>query len=220
VAAGLAGGIVLSGVAGSVWRGAGGAEESLAENAVLQLALWTALVGVVVMAARRKGAGSVVTDFGFALRPGDLAIGVAAGVASQLLLPVVAVLLRPLVGAPDISGPVKDLVDRAHGVAFVGLFLFTVVGAPVVEELFFRGLLLRSLQKRLSDGWSIGLSGLVFGMTHQPEVAIRGRVVVWVSLTVFGVVLSMLAVRTRRLGPGMVAHATFNAVSLLFVALS
>ena len=36
------------------------------------------------------------------------------------------------------------------------------------------------------------------------------------GLTAFAVILALLAVRTGRLGASIVAHATFNAVSLIF----
>ena len=35
------------------------------------------------------------------------------------------------------------------------------------------------------------------------------------ALILFGVVLGVLAERTGRLGPGIVAHATFNAVTVI-----
>jgi membrane protease YdiL (CAAX protease family) len=38
------------------------------------------------------------------------------------------------------------------------------------------------------------------------------------ALASFGAVLSWLAQRTGRLGPGLVAHATFNAITLLALA--
>jgi len=45
-------------------------------------------------------------------------------------------------------------------------------------------------------------------------------ILVMVSLTVFGAVLATLAVRTGRLGPGIVAHATFNLFTVVFLALT
>ena len=38
---------------------------------------------------------------------------------------------------------------------------------------------------------------------------------IMVALAVFGAALATLAVKTRRLGPGIVAHASFNLISLL-----
>jgi membrane protease YdiL (CAAX protease family) len=40
------------------------------------------------------------------------------------------------------------------------------------------------------------------------------------ALAAFGAVLSWLAHRYGRLGPGLVAHATFNAITLLALAVT
>jgi uncharacterized protein len=85
----------------------------------------------------------------------------------------------------------------------------------VVEELFFRGLLLRSLQRRVGTGWAIGCSSVLFGLAHPQPLPAGATVIVMAGLTAFAVLLSLLAVRTGRLGASIVAHATFNAMSLL-----
>jgi membrane protease YdiL (CAAX protease family) len=84
------------------------------------------------------------------------------------------------------------------------------VGAPVVEELFFRGLVLRSLLPLAPAPVAVVASGVLFGLAHWQGVQFPG-------LAVFGVVLGVLAYRTGRLTPGIGAHAAFNAVAVLSV---
>jgi membrane protease YdiL (CAAX protease family) len=93
------------------------------------------------------------------------------------------------------------------------------VGAPVVEELFFRGLVLRSLQRRFPDTAAVPLSAVVFGLAHLQALSAAGLLVVVTSLTALGVVLALLAVRSGRLGPAMWAHATFNAFTVVVLLL-
>jgi uncharacterized protein len=84
-----------------------------------------------------------------------------------------------------------------------------VVCAPVVEELFYRGLLLRSLDKRGIQPWlSVVLSALLFAGMHFEALQFAG-------LFLFGIVLALLVHRTGRLGPAIWAHAAFNAVTVL-----
>ncbi|MDQ4070068.1 MAG: CPBP family intramembrane metalloprotease, partial [Actinomycetota bacterium] len=109
------------------------------------------------------------------------------------------------------------LVDRSTGASYVGLLVAVVVGAPIVEELFFRGLLLRSLQRRFSPGLAVAISSVVFGLAHFSPLPFRAVILVMVSLSVFGAVLAILAVRTGRLGPSIVAHATFNLFTILYL---
>ena len=217
----MAVGIVLSSTIASIWLGASGSDElSLGGRAVGQLALWVGLAGSVLWATRRKGAGSLTVDFGWRIRPLDLAIGLAVALAAHLFLDqVVARLLEPLVGDPErASKPVRDLVDSAGGLRFVGLLLFVSVGAPIVEELFFRGLLLRSLQRRVrNDTVAVVLSGALFAAPHVQALPGGALVLVLVSLFLLGMALAVLALRTGRLGAGIVAHSAFNAISLMTV---
>jgi len=86
------------------------------------------------------------------------------------------------------------------------------VGAPIVEELFFRGLLQRALLHRFGTVPSIVGSAVFFGLAHFEALQLP-------ALVAFGIVLAVLAHRTGRLGPGMFAHGAFNAVTVLTLTL-
>ena len=217
---GLLAGYALASLMAAVWMAVSGDDEEidLAGQALTQIGLWTGMVGAVVLASRRKGAGRLSEDFGFRGRGSDLGLGALVALAVQLVvLPLVALLLRPLLGEPEVSGPVRDLLDKAQGPAYIGLVVSVAVGAPIVEELFFRGLLLRSLRRRMGDVKAILVSAVAFGLAHGSTLPADAVVLVIVSLTVFGAVLAWLAIRTGRLGPGIVAHAAFNLFTVLYL---
>ncbi len=222
-AAGFFVGLVLSGIAANAWLAAhpGMEELSLGGQALAQIGLWIGLVGAAVLASRQCGSGRLGPDFGLEPgRPPELVAGAAVGALGQWwLVPAVAFLMRPLLGRPDVTGPVEELIQSARGVSLVVLVLFVAVGAPVVEELFFRGLLLRSIQRRMGTVWAVGLSSVVFGLAHPQDLSPAGQTLVMVTLMVFGAVLGALAVRTGRLGPPIVAHAAFNAWTVAFLLL-
>lgn len=216
--AGFGAGVMFSGIIASAWLAThkGTKDLSLGGQGLSEIGLWIGLVGACVVAARFKGSGKLRDDFGFRGKPPDLGIGLVVGVLAQLvMLPVIALVLRPLLGNPKVSGPVEDLVNAAHGPGRIGLILFVAVGAPVVEELFFRGLVLRSLSRRFGDRPAIVMSGILFGLAHPQPLSAQAQILVMVSLAALGVVLATLAVRTGRLGPNIVAHATFNAWTLV-----
>lgn len=220
-AAGMLAGLLLSSVIASIWLGATGDEElTLGGLALSQLGLWAGLVGSVVWASSRKGSGRLSEDFGWRFRPVDLVVGVACALLAHVFLDlVVARLLGPLLGDPDVSEPVEELVDAADGLRIVGLLAFVSIGAPVVEELFFRGLLMRSLHRRFDHRVAVVLSAVLFGLAHVQALALGALVLVIVSLTLLGIALAALAVRTGRLGPSIVAHSVFNAVSVAAVSI-
>lgn len=181
-------------------------------TALLQVPLWAGLAGVAVWASNTKGLG-VVEDFGFTSRTLDVPIGIAVGIACQLLvLPLMYWPLLKLLGrdTEELSEPAEALADRADGtVGWVLLALIVVAAAPIVEELFYRGLLLRSLERRGWPTWGVVVaSAAVFAAMHFQALQFPG-------LFVFGVVLALLTVFTGRLGPAIWAHVGFNGTTVV-----
>jgi membrane protease YdiL (CAAX protease family) len=191
-------------------------ELSLGWVAVAQVGLWVGFLGVPWFAARVKGRG-LVQDFGLRCTPSDVGIGAAWGTVTQLVL--ISLLYAPIfwltdIGAEEMSAPARDLTDRASDpFGVVMLVLIVGIGAPVFEEIFYRGLLLRSLERRFGQQWAVVGSGVVFGLAHfQPLQA--------PALIMFGVVVGSLTVRYGRLGPAIAAHVVFNMVTVVSLLLS
>jgi membrane protease YdiL (CAAX protease family) len=123
----------------------------------------------------------------------------------------------------DFNGPSQKLTGAAHGGGFVVIALATVILAPFMEELFFRGLLLKALVRLLTPLRAAGgaraaavvaaviIDGLLFGLAHGEWIQLAG-------LAVFGMALAAVSYRTGRLGMNMVAHATFNLVAIIAIA--
>jgi membrane protease YdiL (CAAX protease family) len=179
-------------------------------------ALWIGLAGAAVWASRRRGTASLAADFGLRVASAwDLVLGAAVGLAAQyVLIPVLYLPAEQFDShlAHQLSAPAQRDTAAAHGlVPVVVLFAFLAVGAPIVEELFFRGLLLRGLLGRAPVAVAVVASGLLFALAHFEAVQFAG-------LAAFGVVLGLLAWRTGRLGPGIAAHAAFNAAAVLSLA--
>jgi uncharacterized protein len=215
-------GLVLSAFAGQVAAAATGYHNRPGETVPVAVTvaglvgLWIGLGGGALYAARARGSGSAVSDFGLRVAGWRDAVGgAAAGLASQYIM--IPLLYLPFeVGHPALrhrlEQPAKRDVGAAHGAGAVVLFVFLAIGAPVVEELFFRGLLQRSLQRRLGPVAAVAGSSVIFGLAHFEALQLP-------ALIAFGVVLGTLAYRTSRLGPGMFAHAAFNAVTVLTITL-
>ena len=169
------------------------------------LLLWVFLIGVPVIATKRKGNGPV-RDLGIRFVPADAGAFVL-GVLLQAV--VVPALYWPLLrftdlSDDDVSGDARELVDAASGPTILVLVLVVTVGAPIAEELFYRGFLLRSVDRRWGVGAAVVASSVVFAASHLQGVQFP-------ALLVFGAVAAFLAVRTGRLGPAILCHAGFNA---------
>ena len=178
--------------------------------AVAQVPLWAGLLGVPLWASRTKGAGSLRADFGLRFRWVDIPLGLGVGFATQIVLTALIPLYR-LVGIdPDRVGDTAEkLADRADDpFGVIVLVLITVVGAAIIEEICYRGLWLRSLERRLGTVAAVLVSGVVFGAIHFQPLDFP-------PLAIFGIVAALLTVRTGRLGPAIWAHAAFNATAVV-----
>lgn len=177
--------------------------------------LWIPFLVTTSVVSTRWGTGRFREDFGLRFRLVDL-LGVPIGAASQLLvLPLLYWPLRSIwpdvFSSQDVEQRARDLWDRAHGVWVVALVLIVVVGAPLVEEIVYRGLILQALQGRVSDILALVASSAWFAVIHLQWVELPG-------LFVFAVILGLSYQRTGRLACPILAHTAFNAVGLLLAS--
>jgi uncharacterized protein len=181
------------------------------------LAGWIPLVVGVWANGRRFGTGSLSTDFGFSFKVGDL-WGVPIGVLTQLV--VLRLVYWPLEAAwPDtfakekIEERARDLYENASGAGVLLLVFVVVIGAPVVEELVYRGMLQGAFTRRFQEWLGVCLVALWFAVVHFQPIETPG-------LFVVGLVLGSCALLSGRLGLGVVAHMAFNATGLVLVAVA
>jgi membrane protease YdiL (CAAX protease family) len=180
--------------------------------ALSQLGLWLGLLGAPLLATRLKGRG-LVADLDLRARWRDLWTGGSIGAVLQLaVLPLLYIPLLDLLGksTDDLEGPARTLTDRADGaVGVVLLVLIVGIGAPIIEEIFYRGLFQRALIKRgVAPALSILIVAVVFGASH-------GELLQLPALVVFGAAAGWLAHRSGRLGPAIAAHVAFNMVTVI-----
>ena len=178
-------------------------------------AQWAPMVAAIWFTGRRFGVGRLSPDFGLQFAPVDL-IGVPIGVITQLV--IVRLVYLPLESIwPEtfrldkIEERARNTYDSAQGGGLVLLVLVVVVGAPLVEELAYRGLLQGAFTRRLNDWIGVVVVAAWFAVIHFQPVEIPG-------LFVVGIVLGVCTLRTGRLGLSVVAHLAFNATGLVLVA--
>jgi membrane protease YdiL (CAAX protease family) len=162
------------------------------------------------VASYGKGARSFADDFGWGSERFDALRGTGAGIATLIAVG----LFSALVG-DDVGDPTFGAVEPSGTFELVLLGATIVVGAPVIEELFFRGLFLRAVAQRTGSLGGVVITSAVFGLLHVPQRGSLGFAQAFVPLFVVGLVLGWLAVRYRRLGPSVAAHMTINAIGFL-----
>ena len=169
--------------------------------------LWTGFAGAIYVARVHGHLAPLPAQW--RLRRGD-ALYVVLGVALQV---GVDLAYRPW-HLQHLNQPVTHLFGGASGASAVLIALMTLLGAPFMEELFFRGLVFRGLagvlharERGLALWAAVLASALLFALAH-------GEAAQFAGLAAVGVVLAVLVVRTQRLMPSFLTHASFNAVAL------
>lgn len=174
---------------------------------------WIGMAGWPLLVSFWKGNGPV-PDFGLTARGSDLLWGVGYGLVALVAAALVALATQALFG--EFDSAVGDLVGGFQNNLLLLLIfgLLVGLGAPIVEELAFRGLLFGALAKSGLAPWlTIGVSGLLFSLMHFEPIRIP-------LLLSTGIVLGIARYHRRSTTVSIVAHMTNNipaAVALVFL---
>jgi membrane protease YdiL (CAAX protease family) len=149
---------------------------------------------------------------------GDLVSGALVGGALVVLAGLAVGLVQVLadhVAGHHVAEPKQvDLCVRGGWLLALGPIFILL--APFAEELFFRGFLYRGLRRRFSTWPAAVISGAIFGLAHYQNPS---YLLLIPGLAVVGVSLALLLEWRQSLLATMAAHATFNLVGYLVIAL-
>ena len=138
------------------------------------------------------------------------------------------VLLQALVGAlyypfhiQSAGDPVKQIVGHNPAYGMLVIMFFVGIGAPFIEELLFRGVILQSMTalvsprvRTLAAGLVPALlTGVVFGAAHGELVQLAG-------LALVGTILAVIVQRQGRIAPAIFTHAGFNLIALAWASVA
>jgi membrane protease YdiL (CAAX protease family) len=174
------------------------------------LPFWAGVGAIAVKVSAGGGARSVLGE-----RPAPLAvIGAAAlGVLVQLLLPFVYVPILKLSGTSvdQLDLPARRLFEGATGINLVSLIIVACVGAPVCEEVLYRGVMLRGLRR--TRRWvAVLVTAALFAALHFQVLQFPG-------LLVFGLVAGALSILGDGVALPIAAHVGFNAAAVIALQL-
>jgi membrane protease YdiL (CAAX protease family) len=152
----------------------------------------------------RRRHGLSRDDLGVRAVPAVRSIGL---VALALIVYVVVIVLWLIVVEPPAGTDALANVRHEGRVYVVLAIIAAAVSAPIVEEVFFRGLLYRSLRNRLSVLPAALLAGALFGLVHIASYPLETLPV----KAAFGVIACLLYERTGSLLPGIGLHSLVDA---------
>lgn len=167
---------------------------------------WLALGGWPMVVTAWRGNGPRI-DLGLSLTWSDTGWGAVTGAAGLVLAGIAALITQLFVdGLTSSAAEAADEITASQSRFSLTVFaLFVMVGAPIVEELFFRGLFFSSLRKAgLGPVLTIIVTGLVFAGFHFEPTR-------FFVLLPTGLLLGWVRWKTGSTGSSMVAHGLVNA---------
>jgi membrane protease YdiL (CAAX protease family) len=178
--------------------------------------LWVGIACTAYMVTRRMNA--TFADLGFSW-PTAREFGVGFGVAFLAAIAASRVALFLHAFLSDDSSSSKSnlfLTHRPSAAAIFVLALAACIGAPMFEELFFRGIVQAIFTRRSGAAAAIVLQAVLFGCAHyQLGMTANEAIMRIVTIGVVGLFLGWLRNHTGRLGAGMVMHGTYNLIVVL-----
>ena len=228
---GLGAGLVAAGLGVPLSEGEEGARAGAGWLALglVQVCGYAAALGCAFVAARVLGGWEGVSGsgggggFGRGLMgglvgwvgamPWLLVLGIVVGVVGRWLAEMSGS------AAPEVVAheTLRELVSSGVGAGWWLMVVAVVVGAPVIEEVIYRGFLQGGLVRLLGGRrwWAIVLGAAVFSGVHAGSVDASGFVI----LFAVGLVLGLMRERTGGLTGPVVFHGLFNASNVALAML-
>lgn len=106
---------------------------------------------------------------------------------------------------------IQESVLPLFGTDILGLIvagIAIVLLAPLIEEVLFRGFLLRTLVNKIGIIWGSVVSALVFALLHVPWQSI-------IPIFILGLILNSVVIRSKSLWPAIGFHILNNAITFV-----
>jgi membrane protease YdiL (CAAX protease family) len=95
-----------------------------------------------------------------------------------------------------------------------------ILGSPLAEETFFRGVLLQELQRTMGITWATIVSAFAFALLHLPQWLILDHL--WgiellsslATIFIYGIIFALFVNRTRSLWASLIPHWINNFILL------
>lgn len=168
------------------------------------------LVGFVFVFVRLRKAPFAALGLGRLSLSDLFSYGVVGGVGVFFLVTIMMALIISFFPQPPQLQPLAELIMNARSWRELLLPLLLVgVGAPLSEELYFRGFVYPVLRSRVGVNLGIIITACFFAALHLDPVR-------FLPLALGGAFLTYFREKTESLYPSIIAHSVWNVVMTFF----
>lgn len=111
-----------------------------------------------------------------------------------------------------------DILIESSTYTRVAMAFMATATAPLVEEVIYRGVLYRALEKAAGIAVAIPIVSLLFAGVHVYQY--RNNIAVILVITLLSIVLTVSRAVTGKLLPAFIIHLVFNGIQSVFIVLA
>ena len=133
---------------------------------------------------------------------------IGIGMISGIIYTIYSTILKAegvIIPAPDINFPAQ----RTYLILFL---IYVCLLGPILEEIIFRGFILKSMQK-YGNLTAIIVSSILFSMFHL-------NLVQFINPVLMGIVLAFIAIKSKSIVPSIIVHIFNNSITFIVLAIS
>lgn len=180
---------------------------------------WCGLLIPVWWAATRKGDGDWRALLKWQVNwRRDIPLALAFMVVLRSAEAIVGWLLE-LLGVDTSALGNGAMLSTVSGGWLIAMLLGASIGAPIVEEIFFRGLFLSVAIRNWGRWFGVIVTSATFGLMHA-QATVESSLYTVSSTAIIGLCLALLVLRTNRLGTSILSHIAFNTSGVVLMLIS
>jgi len=185
---------------------------------ILDFALLVTIIAFTKNIYKRK-----LSSLGFAKENAarNVTYGIAGYVGIIPIIVIVGIIIYILLNVLKIKPPAQPIVglflaEKNVALIFISSAIAAVFG-PVIEEIFFRGVMYNAVKRKLGVFWGIVITSVLFSFlhTHAPQYFLAG----FLPIAILGAALAYLYEKTGSLIPSITLHVLNNVGSIFMVFL-
>lgn len=147
--------------------------------------------------------------------------GISGYVAVMPVIFIIGILVYVLLNILELRPPPQPIVElflmeENVALVFASSIIASVFG-PVIEEIFFRGVMYNAVKRKLGIFWGIFITSILFSFLHTH--AFTYFLVGFIPIAILGGVLAYLYEKTGSLIPSITLHVLNNVGSVVMVFL-
>jgi len=138
-------------------------------------------------------------------------ISIVLGVSITILTDEVDRIIGTFIEFPEeLEQVLTDTLKATSMVDWILILFAGVILAGITEEMLFRGMLQKALERRFEINQAVFLSAFIFALIHAAP---------WwlIQILILGVVLGFMAWRSGSIIPGIILHCINNTFAIIFL---